>query len=105
MSQTNRTLETFSQALWPEGKDSMNEQLPTQEEPYALPHKGQCEDGSSWRPALPPQMLGLHFSQCQEHVTLSNGYGDANDDSQDENSDRNTDGNHDLFLPRLLLIL
>lgn len=30
MSQTNRTLETFSQALWPEGKDSMNEQLPTQ---------------------------------------------------------------------------
>ena len=34
----------------------------------------------------------------QEHVTLSNGYGDANDDSQDENSDRDTDGNHDFFL-------
>lgn len=76
----------------------MTEQLPTPEEPYAPLHKGQCEGGFSWRPALPPQMLGLWFSQCQEHVTLSNGYGDANDDSQDEDSDRNTDGNHDFFL-------
>lgn len=76
------------------------------------PHKshmpsaqGQRESGFGWRPALPPQTLGLCFSQCQEHVVLSNGYGDANDDRQDEHSDRNTDGNHDFFLSRLLLVL
>lgn len=52
VSQTNRTLQTLSQALWCEGEDSVTEQLPTPEEPYAPLHKGQCEGGVSWRPAL-----------------------------------------------------
>lgn len=36
VSQTNRTLQTLSQALWREGEDSRNEQLPAPQEPYAL---------------------------------------------------------------------